>query len=254
MPPSCSGQTGTSTYLSLSFSISLSLFFGLRPCQRQGIPRKQALINTGSLETGGRGSGNSDKFFLSCFVPMSCILHNDPSPEAMTPPHAIRQGQASPALDAPLNSKPFGFAVKSPTWEAFSYAKAAVQTVDHSFNQRVTNPLWNLPKPDLIPFADPLPFHRGQMLGVNPIIVPNLIQDGTGREPMLNCPHHFLSFQPMPMGKTMPKEFSLAGFEPLLLMDLFDQPAVEKQLLNLAVILLTFFWIVLLPVFLSLGI
>jgi hypothetical protein len=62
---------------------------------------------------------------------MSRILNNDPSPEAMTPPHAMRQGQASPALDASLNFKLFSFAVKFPTRETFSDAKSAIQAVDH---------------------------------------------------------------------------------------------------------------------------
>jgi hypothetical protein len=48
IPPSCSGQTGTRTYFLFKRSISLSRFFGLCPCQRQGIPSKQALMRTGS--------------------------------------------------------------------------------------------------------------------------------------------------------------------------------------------------------------
>ena len=48
MPPNCSGHTGTSTYFRLRRPISLSRRFARRPCHRQGMPSKHALMSTGS--------------------------------------------------------------------------------------------------------------------------------------------------------------------------------------------------------------
>jgi hypothetical protein len=55
----------------------------------------------------------------------------------MPPSHAELQLQALAALDAAFNRQSLGLAVKPFARKAFYHAEAAVQAVDHTFNEQV---------------------------------------------------------------------------------------------------------------------
>jgi hypothetical protein len=67
---------------------------------------------------------------------------------------------------------------------------------------------------------------------------------------LFDCPDNILRFEPVPMGKSMPIELLFTGLKLFLLVKFIYQPAVENETFNLAVIFLTFLWIVKLAVFL----
>jgi len=154
----------------------------------------------------------------------------------MSPTHAERQAQAAAALNAPIDYKPLGLAVKPTTGKTLKHAKAAVQAVEHPLDKSIGDPFLQMPEANLITFANPPSVDRSEMLCRDPLRVANAVGKTASGKASLCSPHHVLRSQTPPVDKAVPTQFFLACLVLSIQAALVNQATAEQHLFDPAVV------------------